>query len=506
MITKIVIENFRSIKQLEFKPNNLCSLIGENNVGKSNILSAIDLLLGERWPATRVSEEDIYNHDKYLDVRIQIFFDEHIDYNYYGTPLQISGFNLGYNFNEGATLRCLDENGNYVQTQYRKDLPLNNAIREQVPCVGIGVDRNLERELSGSQWTLFGKLLKEIEREFLEDDARKSQYQQGMMDISGFLRIESFNRLEEIIREQVKKLTGFVNADLRFIEPAVLAHYKSLDLVVKESDDFDEFSALDMGAGIQSAIVIALIQAYKELKRSGAILLIEEPEVYLHPHARRYFYSLLRELAEQGNQIFYATHSTEFVDLSNYETICVVRKTASTGTKVAQAITLHIPERSKQELKLLTQFDSTKNELFFARKVLLVEGPTERFSLPYILRLKSVDINAAGISIVDTGSKENLEFFVKILKGFSIPLVVLHDEDRNANNYVTYHNGVNGLNAKIQNAVGVPSLVFRMDPDFEGIFGLPNKDMREAIEKLKNLGEEEIPGVVNDAIDRLISL
>ena len=63
-------------------------------------------------------------------------------------------------------------------------------------------------------------------------------------------------------------------------------------------------------AGIQSAIVVALIHAYKELKRTGAILLIEEPEVYLHPHARRYFYSLLKDLSEQETQVFFTTHST----------------------------------------------------------------------------------------------------------------------------------------------------------------------------------------------------
>lgn len=508
-ISKIRIKNFRSIKDIEVEPNNLCALIGENNVGKSNLLYAIDLVLGEKWPANRLSENDIYSHDKSLDVQIQIFFDAPIDHEYYGTILNIYGFDLRYNFNEGTTLLCLDGHGDYVETQYGKKLYLNNAIREQIPSVFIGVNRNLEKELSGSQWTLFGKLLKEIEKEFLEDDKRKDQYKTVMKEINRLLRIKSFNRLENIIKEQVKKLTGFINADLRFIEPTILEHYKNLDLVVKESEEFDDFSALDMGAGIQSAIVVALIQAYKELKRSGAILLIEEPEVYLHPHARRYFYSLLKDLAEQGNQIFYTTHSTEFVDLPNYETICIVRKTASLGTKINQTSGLSISEGSKEELKLLTQFDATRNELFFARKVLLVEGPTERFSLPYIFTLKGIeDLNARGVSIIDSGGKENLEFIIKILKDFCIPFVVLHDEDRNAKNYATYHSGVNGLNARIQAAVRDASQVFRMDPDFEGVFGISSggDKIRKAIERLKNLDEKDIPKSVSNAIDRLNSL
>ncbi|RLE45874.1 hypothetical protein DRJ25_05010 [Candidatus Woesearchaeota archaeon] len=507
MIKKIHIENFRSIKTIEFEPKNLCSFIGENNVGKSNILSAIDLLLGEKWPANRLSESDIHNHDESLEVKIQIFFDEPIKHEYYRKILEIDGFALKYNFNEGTILYCLDETGGEVLTQYGKGLYLNNAIRGQIPCVFIGVNRNLERELSGSQWTLFGKLLKEIEKEFLEDDNRKYEYQRGMNDINDLLRIESFNRLEGIIEEHVKKLTGFVDADLRFVEPTILDHYKNLDLIVKESYDFDKFSALVMGAGLQSAIVIALIQAYKELRKTGAILLIEEPEVYLHPHARRYFYSLIKDLSGEGHQIFYTTHSTEFVDLPNYETICIVRKTASIGTKINQVRHLPIPEESKEELKLLTQFDAARNELFFARKVLLVEGQTERFSLPHLFVLKGIEPDINGISVMDVGGKENLVFFIKILKSFSIPFVVLHDEDSTANNYATYHDGVNGLNAKIERAIGDSSLVFRMDPDFEGIFGLSGGNkIRNAIKKVRNVEKEDIPTVIDNAINKLINI
>ncbi len=53
-IKKIQIKNYRSIKELEFEPQSLCALVGENNSGKSNILNAIDLLLGESWPSVKI--------------------------------------------------------------------------------------------------------------------------------------------------------------------------------------------------------------------------------------------------------------------------------------------------------------------------------------------------------------------------------------------------------------------------------------------------------------------
>ena len=48
-ISRLEIKNFRSIKHIVIEPRELCSLIGPNNVGKTNILRAIDLILGEGW-------------------------------------------------------------------------------------------------------------------------------------------------------------------------------------------------------------------------------------------------------------------------------------------------------------------------------------------------------------------------------------------------------------------------------------------------------------------------
>ncbi|RLI73518.1 hypothetical protein DRO97_07345 [Archaeoglobales archaeon] len=98
------------------------------------------------------------------------------------------------------------------------------------------------------------------------------------------------------------------------------------------------------------------------------------------------------------------------MDLSNYEYVSIVRKSPSEGTKVKQAdLTLSLS--SKEELKLLTQFDASRNEIFFSNKVMLVEGPTERFSLPYIFKLKGIDINR--ISIIDVGIKKTWNSLLK---------------------------------------------------------------------------------------------
>jgi putative ATP-dependent endonuclease of OLD family len=49
-ITRVIIQNWRSVKDADFAPSDMTVLVGANNAGKSNILSAINFLLGDRWP------------------------------------------------------------------------------------------------------------------------------------------------------------------------------------------------------------------------------------------------------------------------------------------------------------------------------------------------------------------------------------------------------------------------------------------------------------------------
>lgn len=504
-INRIHIENFKSIKELDFEPTMLTALIGRNNVGKSNILSAIDLFLGEKWPTYAIREKDIYNHDETLTGIIELYFDESIIHTYYGKSIEVDGFKLGFDATHGGNLSCIDEHGNEVLTQYNKPLALSNTIRNKVPAVLVSVNRDLSRILSASQWTILGKILKDISEEFKGDQEKVEEFSQRMEEATKILKIDNFKKLEEIIVNNVKRLTGFYEVSIQFKEPHILGHYQNLQLIARESPEYREFSALEMGAGIQSAIVVALINAYKILKRKGAILLIEEPEVYLHPHARRYFYSLLRELSEEGTQVFYTTHSTEFVDLDHYEDVNIVRKDPLRGTYIYQGRGISIDPTSREQLKLSTEFDARRNELFFAERVMIVEGNTEENALPYLFSLKGIDINKESISIINSKSVTNIKFFAKILKSFEIPFVVLMDTHSNKSNYQNYYVP---LNNGIINLVGDKNLVFMMDPDFEVVFELPTTGdkVRNAVEKVKSIKLYEIPKVVNNAIDKLMEL
>jgi len=84
---------------------------------------------------------------------------------------------------------------------------------------------------------------------------------------------------------------------------------------------------------------LALILGMERLVASNLrkfVLLIEEPELYLSPHAQRHLYRLLRTLAQGGNQILYSTHAPVFLSVDRMEELALVRHTSDQGTSLFQ--------------------------------------------------------------------------------------------------------------------------------------------------------------------------
>ena len=151
--------------------------------------------------------------------------------------------------------------------------------------------------------------------------------------------------------------------------------FRSLQLYVNEMGM--ETAAGEVGAGLQSAIVVGIFRTYEEMKREGAVFLVEEPEVFLHPQKAPYFAGVLARLAEQGNQVMVSTHCPVFVGLDRPESVAVVRRTEERGTWVRRPGKVELAASERQALRLMTEFDTQRSELFFA-EVGLPQGDEEK--------------------------------------------------------------------------------------------------------------------------------
>ena len=72
-LARIEITNFRSIKELDLTFGTCTMLVGKNNSGKSNIVRAIDLALGEKY--VRITKNDFFDQNEIENISIKLHFD-----------------------------------------------------------------------------------------------------------------------------------------------------------------------------------------------------------------------------------------------------------------------------------------------------------------------------------------------------------------------------------------------------------------------------------------------
>lgn len=336
-ITEITIKNYKSIKDLKFRPNpGLNAFIGENNTGKSNIFEAINWLLGPTYPtfnSTKKSDHYLGNEENKIFIRLQ--FDN-------GYVFELDENKSKYNFS-------IYQNG-----QWQKDL---SSLREKFCCAYIGNERTIVDYLPSDRWSLLGRLLQDINKKFLEE-----KIQDGEKEISKSEKLkEDLDKIRDnllfsvenaegkrimsdfidIIKkesaEQLNRNIDDFEVNLNLYDP--WDFYRTLQIIVNEKDINLKFPASQLGMGAQASITVAILKAYSEIKLGGENpIFIDEPELFLHPQAQRNFYKILRKLAKDKNiQIFYTTHSPYFLSLEHFDEIFLVRKTKDKSTYIRNA-------------------------------------------------------------------------------------------------------------------------------------------------------------------------
>ena len=227
---------------------------------------------------------------------------------------------------------------------------------------------------------------------------------------------------------------------------------------------------------------------------TGEVLLIEEPELFLTPQAQRYLYRLLRRFADVGNQVVYSTRSPAFVDAAHHAEI--VRLDLVSGHRsVRRTPTRLLTDRER--MRLAADFDHERSEMFFARAVLLVEGQTERLSLPFLFRAMGHDLDAEGISVVEVGGKSNLPAAARLLRELGIPFVTVFDADKGRASAE--------LDAAIRSAAaGEPTV--RLVPDFEAVAGFRSRDDKvfQAWRRFRSASRDEVPDALAAIVTTLL--
>jgi putative ATP-dependent endonuclease of OLD family len=227
----------------------------------------------------------------------------------------------------------------------------------------------------------------------------------------------------------------------------------------------------------------------------GYMLLIDEPETALHPAAIRaakdHLYSLA---AGAGWQVMLSTHHPAFVDpLKDHTTIVRLhRADTHAAPNVYRADSMKFcpedPESenaAKQTLKTLLAFDQSVAEMFFAHKVIVVEGDTEFAAFTVAMDKDGTAFPVDGRPLIlRARGKWTIPVLVRMLCHFKVNFAVLHDVDSPKSSGGARVNGAytanHGITAAINAArtAGIHVIHRCSVPDFERQHGmdLPTKD------------------------------
>lgn len=220
-----------------------------------------------------------------------------------------------------------------------------------------------------------------------------------------------------------------------------------------------------VGHGLQRAIIITILDFLARQKSGSAsgefdeaqsdlIIGIEEPEIYQHPTKQRHIARVLTSLSETFNkqtgirlQVICVTHSPLFVNLPRFNEVRILRRSlveeqselvlshltlGECSKALASFVGSQAPLSDESFAAKLHIFDADMSEGFFANKVVLVEGVSDRAILEAAYLQKGRSPVEEGIAIICCEGKKKLDKPAYIFHRLQIPTFVLMDNDKSS--------------------------------------------------------------------------
>lgn len=455
-LSYIKILNFRSCRKVSIPLGSYTPLVGQNNAGKTSIQRAIKWVL---CPSA-LSSGDFCDREQEVVVSAQIVgitsaLLEQIPDPKHRTAISpycrdgvlwIRASSKGTRASEilQEVWEVDEYTGDGVPDQWRKyptGLPAAVSALLPEPLFVSAMDDVTEDLGKSKAGTTIKLLLDEVMRPILVEHV---ELQTALDTIRDYLSLSGGKRSKHLVDFDEKAtdvITRFfpglaISLDLQIVDLKEFFKVGDLqvtDLVTDDKRRFDE-----MGTGTQRAIQMALIRYLAQTrtaKDAGAprrLLLIDEPELYLHPQGICRLREALRDLSLADFQVIFSTHSPLMLSRENAADTVLVLKSreegTSTRTPMRSAVEAALADAESQS-RVLFELGNLA-DIYFSERVVLCEGKTDRRLLPLAYRqVFGKDPDLDGIAFVSLGGAADIPKALPVLAAMEIKACAVVDLD-----------------------------------------------------------------------------
>jgi putative ATP-dependent endonuclease of OLD family len=427
------IKNFRKIDDLTVNfPRGLAVIIGENNSGKTAIIDALRLILfsGRDFSSVRLTEDDFRAGTDYAPIEICCRFtdltdDDEVHFQECLVDVGNGKFEMEVSarveFNK-TTKRCNvrmwggeTEGGILSSTHY-----------DRFAAIYLQPLRDPERGLQPGQHSQVSRLI-----DSLTPEDQRGDFELIAKEANGRIRdLKPVRDAREDINAQMTSIAGVEltqNTELIFTDPVFRR------IIAGLQPEIEGLPFALNGLGYNNLIFIAatLGTLRRSAEYSHRSILIEEPEAHLHPQLQvlllRHLTNVALEHGGKEVQVIASSHSPTLASQAPVDSVIAVHDVDNRITAVS-ICQLSIEDKIKKKLQRF--LDATRAELFFARKILMVEGIAEALLLPVLTKIAGGSLRNSAITVLNVDGI-NFNAFIPLLGDgcLRVPVAILTDGD-----------------------------------------------------------------------------
>lgn len=444
-LAKMMVSDFRRLRNvtLRFRPG-LNVILGANNVGKTAVIDAVRTLLGgaDEYPL-RLNETNIGRPkspgDKFPgEILIQfVFQDLSLAEEAEFLPALREAAEGAIEAHFGVRYSEPDPHGRLKVRRWcgdQEEVAIPPEILENLRSVYLPPLRDASQGLKPSRASQLARLMN-----LLADDAGREAVNEALKGLDAELKKQQpLKAVQEAISSRHIEMLGSQLAQM--LEVGLNAN--DVDrMAARLSLLADQFDVEQNGMGFNNLIYMAVVLS--ELVRTPDIafraLLIEEPEAHLHPQLQAVLLRYLEEIdkpkaeakgAKPSNspvQVFVTSHSPNFASIASLDSIeCLTLVDGEVDAFFPRDISF---EPGAKE-KLQRYLDVSRAELFFARRIIFVEGAAELLLVNVFAKRLGLDLRDHAVSVINLEGL-NFDCFLPIYgkNAIRLPVAVLTDAD-----------------------------------------------------------------------------